>query len=177
MNDATSLERRAALLDVQGSQALIIHAAMFMQILAAQNADNQQLADFYVRRLAPDARKAYDAWLTQKPFENPSADLHPFVPGLYQVRGATEAARARDDAAKRVAESRYAGNLSGQYLANTVLFAVVLFFSAMCGKFEQRRVKWLTVMLAAALFGFAAGRTLLLPTPPASQSTVEGTTQ
>jgi hypothetical protein len=27
-------------------------------------------------------RKAYDAWLVQKPFENPNADPHPFVPAL-----------------------------------------------------------------------------------------------
>ena len=173
MNEANALERRAALLDVQGSQALAMHAAIFMQIIGAKHAGNQKLADFYEQRLAPDAKNAYEAWLAQNPFENPSADPHPFVPGLYQMRGAAEAAKARADAVRRVAEARNAGNLSGQFLANTVLFAAMLFFAAMTTKFEQRRVRLLTVILAVALFGFAAVRTLLLPTPPSGQSVAE----
>jgi hypothetical protein len=162
MNEANALERRAALLDVQGSQALVLHASMFMQILAAQHAGNQRLADFYVRRLAPDVKTAYDTWLAQKPFENPAADPHPFVPGLYQMRGAAEATALRAEAGERVAAARKAGNLSGQFLANTVLFAAMLFFAAMSGKFEQPRVRLLTFVLAAVLFVFAAVRTLLL---------------
>lgn len=177
MNESNALERRAALLDVQGSQALVIHASMFMHMMAAQDAGNQKLLDAYVRRLAPDVKKAYEAWLAQKPFENPTAAPHPFVPELYEMRGAAEAAKARGEAAQRVADSRNAGNLSGQFLANTVLFAVVLFFTAVSGKFEQRRVRLVTLILAAALFGFAAGRTVLLPTPPSSQSTVEKATK
>jgi hypothetical protein len=174
MNEANSLERRAALLDVQGSQALAMHAAVFMQIIGAKQAGNQKLADFYEQRLAPDAKKAYETWLAQNPLENPDADPHPFVPALYEMRGAAEAAQLRADAVQRIDEARNAGNLSGLFLANTVLFAAVLFFAAMAAKFEQRRVRLITVIVTVALFGFAAVRTLLLPTPPASQRVVEG---
>ena len=163
MGEANSLERKAALLDVQGSQALSVHASMFMQILDAQFSGNQRLADFYVRRLAPDVKQAYDAWMAQKPFDNPKADPHPFVPNLYHMRGAAEAAALREQATQRVDGARRAGTLSGQYLANTVLFAAMLFFAAMSGRFEQPRVRLFTFVLAAILFTFAAGRTLLLP--------------
>src|ERR1700719_4848535 len=61
MNESNALERRAALLDVQGSQALMIHASMFMQLLAAQHAGNEQLANFYAERFPPDVKKAYEA--------------------------------------------------------------------------------------------------------------------
>jgi hypothetical protein len=47
MNESNALEQRAALLDVQGSQALIIHASMFMQLLAAQHAGNEKLASSF----------------------------------------------------------------------------------------------------------------------------------
>ena len=163
MNESNALERRAALLDVQGSQALIIHASMFMQLLAAQHAGNEQLASFYAERFPPDVKKAYDAWLAQKPFENRAADAHPFVPNLYQVRGAAEAATARADAVRRVAEARDAGNRSGQYLANTVLFATVLFFAGTAGKFEQPRVRLFAAAFGLAVFVFAAIRMLLMP--------------
>jgi len=82
MNEANSLEQRAALLEVQGSQALVVHASMFMQLLAAQHAGNEQLANFYAGRFPPDVRKAYDAWLAQRPFENGAAEAHPFAESL-----------------------------------------------------------------------------------------------
>jgi hypothetical protein len=163
MNEYNALERRAALLEVQGSQALIIHASMFMQLLAAQHAGNEQLANFYAERFPPDVKKAYDAWLAQKPFENRAADAHPFVPNLYQVRGTAEAAAARVDSVRRIAEAREAGNRSGQYLANTVLFATVLFFAGTAGKFEQPRVRLAAALFAVAVFVFAVVRMLLMP--------------
>src|SRR5438034_6761642 len=48
MNESNAVERRAALLDVQGSQALIVHASMFMQLLAAQHAGNEKLASSFL---------------------------------------------------------------------------------------------------------------------------------
>src|SRR5438874_6077151 len=47
MNESNAVERRAALLDA--SQALIVHASMFMQLLAAQHAGNEKLASSFLR--------------------------------------------------------------------------------------------------------------------------------
>ena len=162
MNEYNALERRAAQIEVQGNQALIVHTAMFMELLAAQHAGNEQLANFYAERFPPDVKKAYEAWLAQKPFENRAADAHPFVPKLYKVRGTAEAAAAKDDAERRVVEAREAGNHSGQYLANTVLFATVLFFAGTAGKFEQARVRLFSAVFGVVLFVFAVIRMLLM---------------
>jgi hypothetical protein len=163
MNEYNALERRAAVIDVQGNQALIVHSSMFMQLIAAQHAGNEKLVNFYAERFPPDVKKAYDAWLAQKPFENPAADPHPFVPNLYKVRGAEEAATARAESAQRVVEARAAGNRSGQFLANTVLFATVLFFAGTAGKFEQPRVRLSAAVFALAVFAFAVFRMLFMP--------------
>jgi len=162
MNESNAQERRAALLEVQGSQALVVHASMFMQLLAAEHAGNQQLASFYSDRFPPDVKQAYEAWRAQKPFENRTADAHPFVPALYEMRGSADAAGARATAIQNVAQARDAGNLSGQYLANTVFFATVLFFAGTAAKFEQPRVRLLAAIFGLALFVFALGRTLIL---------------
>jgi len=164
MNEFNSLERRAGLQTMQGMQQATIHTAMFMQLLAAQQAGNEKLVKFYAERFPPDVRKAYDAWLAQKPFENPKADPHPFVPKLYEVRGTREAAEANAKAASSLHAARDAGNVSGQYLANTVLFAAVLFFASASGKFEQRRVRVVAFVFAMAVFAFAVIRTAMLPT-------------
>jgi len=164
MNESNALERKAALLEVQGSQALIVHASMFMQLLAAYHAGNEKLVSFYAERFPPDVKKAYDAWLAQKPYENLAADPHPFVPKLYEVRGGTEAASVRTEAVERLIGAREAGNRSGRYLANTVLFATVLFFAGTAGKFEQPRVRLSTALFGLAVFVIAVIRMLLTPT-------------
>jgi hypothetical protein len=163
MNEFNALERRAGLLTIQGIQQATIHTAMFMEVLAAKQAGNEQLANFYVERFPADVREAYDAWLAERPFENPNADPHPFVPKLYEVRGTREAAEASAKAANSLQEARNAGSVSGQYLANTVLFATVLFFASASGKFEQRRVRVVAFGFAVAVFAFAVMRTAMLP--------------
>jgi hypothetical protein len=163
MNEYNSLERRSGLLSIQGMQSATIHTAMFMQVLTAQQAGNEKLAQFYVERFPPDVRKAYDAWMAQKPFENANADPHPFVPNLYRMRGAEEIEKANATAAEKVRDSRAAGNVASQYLANTVLFAAVLFFVNAASKFEQRRVRLLGFLVAVAIFSFAVVRAITLP--------------
>jgi hypothetical protein len=163
MNEYNSLERKAGLLNVQGMQLTTVHVAMFMQLLAAEQAGNEKLVNFYADRFPPDVRKAYDTWRAEKPFENPNADPHPFVPNLYEMRGTREAAEASANAASKLKDARSAGNVSGQYLANTVLFAAVLFFTSASGKFEQRRVRAVAFIFAVAVFAFAVTRTLALP--------------
>jgi hypothetical protein len=163
MNEFNTLERRAGVVSLQGMQQATIHTAMFMEVLAAKQAGNEQLANFYVECFPPDLRKAYDAWLAQRPFENPNADPHPFVPRLYETHGTREAADATAKAASSQQEARSAGSISGQYLANTVLFATVLFFASASGKFEQRRVRIVAFAFATAVFLFAVVRTATLP--------------
>src|SRR5215813_1781846 len=163
MNEFNALERRAGVLTIQGMQQTTIHTAMFMEVLAAREAGNDKLVNFYVERFPPELRKAYDAWLAQKPFENPNADTHPFVPRLYETPGTREASEATTKAAESQQQAGAAGSVSGQYLANTVLFAAVLFFANAAGKFEQRRVRVVAFAFAVAVFLFAVARTAMLP--------------
>jgi hypothetical protein len=163
MNEFNALERKAGLLTVQGMQQATIHTGMFMQALAAHQAGNENLMNFYVERFPPELRKAYDAWLAQKPFENANADPHPFVPRLYETPRTREAAEATAKAADNQQQAGLAGSVSGQYLANTVLFAAVLFFANASSKFEQRRVRVVAFSFAIAVFLFAVVRTAMLP--------------
>jgi hypothetical protein len=85
------------------------------------------------------------------------------MPNLYEMRGTREAAEANAKAASSLQEAHRAGTISGQYLANTVLFATVLFFASASGKFEQRRVRVVAFAFAVAVFAFAVVRTAMLP--------------
>src|SRR5207302_8740209 len=48
MYEFNSLEHKAGLLNIQGTQAATIHAAMFMQLLAAELARKENVTAFYV---------------------------------------------------------------------------------------------------------------------------------
>ena len=63
MNEFNALERRAGLLSVQGTQQATIHTGMFLEVLAAKQAGNEQLANFYVERFLPMyARLTMHGW-------------------------------------------------------------------------------------------------------------------
>src|SRR5256714_15138346 len=49
LNEFNALERRAGLLTIQGMQQATIHTAMFMELLAAQQAGNETLVNFYAQ--------------------------------------------------------------------------------------------------------------------------------
>ena len=161
--EAGRSNQQAALLHLEGNQVTTLQAKMFTEFIDAQMSGKEKLANFYLDRFPPELRKAYDAWIAEKPFENPKADPHPFVPNLYQPRFVQDARQANADAGRNDAEAKRASAVAAHYLSNTVLFAAVLFFAGTSGKFDHRYVRQSCFFFALAAFLFAAVRTLMLP--------------
>ncbi len=161
--EAGRANQKAALFHLEGNQVLTMQAKIFTGFLDAQMSGNDKLANFYLERFPPELRKAYDAWMAEKPFENPSADPHPFVPNLYQPRFVQDARLANADAGRNDADAKRTSNVAAQYLSNTVLLAAVLFFAGASAKFDHRYVRQSSFFFAVAAFLFAAVRMFLLP--------------
>jgi hypothetical protein len=161
--NAARLEQKAALLHLEDNQVISIQAKMFMDFINAKLAGNDMLAQFYSDRFPPELRTAYARWMEQNPFENPKADPHPFVQGLYKARFADDISQTTASAGRDGAEARRTGNLAAQYLSNTVLFATVLIFAGTSARFDQRHVRQSSFFFAVAVFLFAASRMLMLP--------------
>jgi len=160
---ANRLERKAALMHMEGNQALMVHAQIFMELMSAQIEGNDKLLKFYSDRLSPELRKAYEGWLAEKPFENPQASPHPFVPKLYKPLFSEKVEQANAESSRCTAVAKRTGDISARYLSNTVLLATVLFFAGTAGKFHQRRVRHPSLLFAIALYLYAAVRMILLP--------------
>lgn len=163
VRSAESFQRRAMALHLEDNQITSVQAQMFMQWVNAHLAGNQKLAQFYSARFGPELDKAFASWLAQKPFENPHAPAHPFVADLYEPRFGGEGKRALTESARQSDFALRATQTGARYLGNTVMFASVLFFAGMSGKFDQRRVRASTMVFAVAVFAFAAVRMLILP--------------
>ena len=163
VRSAESLQRRQMALHLEGTQITAVQGQMFMQWVNAHLATNDKLAQFYAARFGPELEKAFAGWLAQKPFENTQAVPHPFVPDLYVPRFAADEKAAVTDSARFSELASAATQTGAGYLSNTVLFATVLFFAGMSGRFEQRRVRAGTMFFAIAVFLFAASRVVALP--------------
>jgi len=157
------LEQKAALLTLQDNQVASNQIGLFSDFVNAKVSGNEKLAQFYSDRFPPELRTAFDHWMDQKPFENPKADPHPFVPGVYKTRFAENIRQASAEAGNDGAAAKRTGNFAAQYLSNTVLFAMVLFFAGTSAKFKQRYVRQWSFFFAVAVFLFAAARMLMLP--------------
>lgn len=160
---AATLEREANALHAEGNQALSTQVTMFLDLLHAQLTGEDKVVKFYQPRMGGELRTAYDAWMAQKPFENPQAAPHPFVPELYHPRFADEVKEKRTKSAEHSLASNKEGRTAATYLANTVLFATVLFFAATANKFDHRAVRQSTIFFAVAVFLFAIVRLIMLP--------------
>src|SRR6266436_2080832 len=160
---AARSNQQAAVLHLEGNQVTALQAKMFTEFMDGRMSGNEKLAQFYLDRFPPELRKAYDAWLTEKPFEDPRADPHPFVPNLYQPRFLEDARQANADASRNDAEGKRASAVAAHYLSNTVLFAAVLFFAGTSARFDHRYVRQSSLFFAIAAFLFAAVRMVMLP--------------
>ena len=161
---ADKLERQAvACTSRSAGRSRASSCAAVMEVIDAQLNGNEKLAQFYTDRFRDDLKPAYEKWIALKPFDDPAAPPHPFVPGLYTPRFEQEIrdAKAEADASRRRETSP--DTIASSYLSNTVMLASVLFFAGTAGKFDQRHVRQFSLAFAIALFLYAAVRMLMLP--------------
>lgn len=160
---ADNLGRQAAEQHLEARQIHTIHMATWMEAMDARLDGDEKLAKFYTDRFGEELKPAYDQWVALKPFENPDAPPHPFVPELYSFRFTREIRDAKSKAAQSEKESNIADQYANTYLSNTVILATVLFFAGTMEKFNQRHVRWSSLAFAVTLFAFAVVRMIMLP--------------
>jgi signal transduction histidine kinase len=150
----------------QNSQAMLrgsIHVGLFTEYAAAISEENQRLADFLYTRFPAELKTATDAWRATDPLNNPNAPLSPFDMPEYQLPQQVEAQRLEEQAAQKSAEADQANQQSDQYVLLTVIFAMVLFFGGISGKFQWRVID--LAMLGLGVIVLLGGLWFLLRSP------------
>lgn len=160
---ADKLERQADTMLLEAQQIETVQVKAVMEVIDAHMAGNEKLEKFYTDRFPADLKSSYEKWIALKPYENPTAPPHPFVPALYTPRFAQDIRDAKAEAARDDAQSNVTGQHASTYLSNTVILASVLFFAGTMGKFNQRHVRWSSLAFAVTLFAYALVRIFMLP--------------
>lgn len=144
-------------------QQASFHASLFVQWATAYSEQNDMLADFLYQRFPPALKGATDAWIATQPLQNPDAPSSPFAMPEYQLVEREEAARWEAEAGALLAQAETADATSDHYVLLTVVFASVLFFAGIAGKFQSRLID--LVMLALALLVLLIGLGVALTFP------------
>ena len=103
------------------------------------------LATYVERRFTPHFQVAYRAWIAQR-----EPTTGPFKMKEYVPPGTTEAAAADQRADTRFADALKFNQRSDNYTILTVLFALVLFFTAASTRLGRPRAQWILLGMAIA---------------------------
>ncbi len=125
--------------------------------------DPGTLSGFLFERLGPTLTPAIMVWLETNPFTNPDAPASPFVSELYSLEAAEMATQLQLDADAAVQGARAANQNSDDYVLAVVMFALVLFFSALASNLKTRSAQVAVVALAMGVLLLGVGTILTLP--------------
>lgn len=140
-----------------------LYANLFVAWTTAVGQDNQELADFLYERFPEEMVTPTAAWISLEPLTNPEAPPTPFSMPEFSVQAeldSREQARLADEYAERANESNDIGD---RYVLLTVIFASVLFFEGISGKFKSRLID--LVMLIVGGIVFLAGVVVVFTFP------------
>ncbi len=150
----------------QSNQAILmqsLHVDLFVEWASAVSLDNQNLANFLYERFPPELKRATEAWLTLEPETNPNAPPSPFDIPEYTLEQSDESEKLSIVADEMFEQATRANQTSDNYILLTVIFASVLFFGGISGKFKSRTVDLAMLILAFVLF--AVGLVVMLRYP------------
>ncbi|GAH45288.1 unnamed protein product [marine sediment metagenome] len=125
---------------------------MFVEWASAVSQEDQRLEDFLFERFPPELKRATDAWLTLEPETNPNAPPSPFAMPEYTLVQSEESEKLAIMADGFFEQATQANLTSDNYVLLTVIFASVLFFGGISGKFQSRTIDFAMLILAFVLF-------------------------
>ncbi|HEX6030574.1 MAG TPA: hypothetical protein VFY90_04015 [Tepidiformaceae bacterium] len=127
-------------------------------------ADKMKIAE---RRFRPAYKVAFEAWRKTDPETNPNAPPGPSFMPEYVIPAEARAAALDKKADAYAAEGADAGVAGDQYVRVTVVLAGVLFLIGIGSTFAIAGVRYILLVVGAALLVSAIVLITLLPSPPA----------
>lgn len=140
-----------------------VHVSLFGQWVSAVAAKDTALANFVFNRFPEPLKTAAVAWQATQPLTNAGAPHSPFDMPEYALADMAEAQRWEDASLAESAAAERAGTISDRYLLFTVIFAAVLFFAGISGKFSWIVIDEVVLALGALALLIGLGIMFTLP--------------
>lgn len=146
-----------------GDQRLAFDAGIFTAWLQAHSAGNTDLQTTLVKRMTPEYKVAFDAWLQTDPFANSSAPSGPGAMPQYKNPDLEQAAKLNTAATAAFDEGTAARETGEKYVRDTVLFAMVLFLVAIAQRMKDKKLRTSVNVIAVILAVYAIVSVVRLP--------------
>ena len=147
---ASNARVEAAQASGESLQRASVDVGLFLQWLDAYSQEDTQLQQFLFDRFPVDLKAATEAWIATKPLQNRDAPSSPFAMPGYRQADRDRIAQLEKTADDEFALANSANELGDRYVLLTVMFAGVLFFAGISGKFQSRMVD-IGVLVASML--------------------------
>ncbi len=144
-------------------QRLTLQATVFGQYIEAQSKGNTDLANFLARRFPEPLKTAAAAWEKLDPWTNPDAPATPFQLPEYALPETQQIEQWEQVATAELKAADFAGQVSDRYLVFTIIFASVLFFGGVSGKFGWQPLD-VTVLIIGGI-AFSIGVAIMFAAP------------
>lgn len=157
-SQASSARVQAASAEGEARDARQYDLTIWSQWVVAEQADNEELLQFIEARFTPEFAVAFDAWE-----DGGRSARGPFVMEEYVPPGTVEATELSARADAKYQQALDNNQRGDNYTILTVLFALVLFFTAMS---QRDIVRWArTALLSLAVVLVAVGAVILFTYP------------
>ena len=157
-SEASGARINAGVADGTAGDARQYDLTIWTEWVLADRAQDAELTAFIEERFSPEFAVAFDAWEA-----GGRADLGPFVMDEYVPPGSAEAAELTERADARFADALESNQRGDNYTLLTVLFALVLFLTAMSQRDLTMWVRW--VLLGLAVVVGITGAVIMLTFP------------
>lgn len=152
LSEAAATRAESVRASDRANQEFITDNAIFADWLNAVASDNPGLADFYEQRFPDELAVAFEAWLTQDPFESPDAAPTPFELDEYRLASDEVSFDLEAEAEALATDAADANQTGDDYTLTTVIFAVVLLLAAMSTKVRRDRAELALLVFGGAVF-------------------------
>ncbi|GAA4379816.1 hypothetical protein GCM10023152_27560 [Agromyces bauzanensis] len=157
-SQASSARIQAANADGEARSARSFDLTIYASFLQAVGEGNEELADYIRERFTPEFRVAYDAWV-----EDGMVEHAPFAREEYVPEGSVEAVELNALADEKFTQALEDNQRGDNYSLLTVLFALVLFLTAMS---QRELVPWVGRTLLGLAIVVAVVGVVILTTFP-----------
>lgn len=162
-SQANILRVESARASARADQFTQIDIGLFTNWVNAYATNNQELADFYIKRFRAEFIPAFNAWIATKPRQNPDAPSSPFTMPEYQTAEAERAERLQNEAAKVFEAGEKANEIGDLYVLNTVFLASVLFLAGIASQVKNFYMKSLVVLFALMILAYGLYNLVVYP--------------
>jgi hypothetical protein len=153
-SQASSARIEAARLDGTANQRQAVHVGLWTQWVDATSTGDEARAEFLEQRFPEPLATAHVDWVALEPLTNPDAASSPFVLPSYALEARDLAVEADARADEKFAEALANNQRGDNYTLMAVLFAAVLFFTAMSSRVRHPRSQ-LTLLGLAIVLGLS----------------------